>query len=172
MAKSYDDETNGRLRAVARRVMNDHYGGKQVRLAKALGVTPTFVSEFLSGTRGAGLQMLIGLARFAPMETLEILRIDYAVVRALLAGAQDERGMGIDLLPDVVRRGARACIELTGCLPADACAAAIEVFGDYGDLPNTNADWWCAQIRENLPKGSKSGERASVRLLLPAKPAE
>lgn len=172
MAKSYDDETNQRLRAVARRVMLDHFRGKQTLLAKRLGMSGAFVSEFLSGGRGAGLETLIGLAEFAPLEVLEILRIDPVVVRALLTGAQEEKGPEIAMLPEVIRRAARACIELTGCVPADACSAAIKVFGEFGDLPNTNADWWCAQIRENLPKRSKSGERQSVRLLSAAKRQE
>lgn len=169
MAKSYDDETNASLRAVARRVMNEHFGGKQTRLAKKLGMSGAFVSEFLSGGRGAGLETLIGLARFAPLEILSILQIDPVVVSALLAGAQEEEGTEIAMLPDVIRRAARAAIELTGSAPADVCGAALEVYGTFGDLPNTTADWWCAQIRENLARRSKSGERPSVKLLLAAK---
>ncbi len=169
MAKSYDDETNERLRAVARRVIKDHFDDKQIRLAEKIGLSGSFISEFLNGGRGAGLETLIGLARFAPLEILSILRIDPVTVSALLAGAQDSKGMGIDLLPDVVRRGARACIELTGEMPAEVCGSALEVFALYGELPNTNADWWCAQIRDHLSKRSKSGERPSVRALLAAK---
>ena len=169
MAKSYDDETNERLRAVARRVMKDHMDGKQIRLAEKLGVSGSFVSEFLSGTRGAGLEMLVGLARFAPLDILEILHIDAGVVAALLAGSQDEKGTGIELLPDVIRRATRACIELSGCTPADACASALEIYAQFGDLPNTTPDWWCAQIRQHILIRAEAQRRTSPKLLGPSK---
>ena len=165
MAKSYDDDTNQRLRVIGRRVMNERFGGKQIRLAEAVGISGSFMSEFFSGSRGAGLETLIGLARFAPLEILDILRIDPTVVGELLAGAQEERGSGIELLPDVVRRAARACIELSGCPPADACASALEVYARYGDLPNTTADWWCSQIREHVVSRLQIHEKPAPKLL-------
>jgi hypothetical protein len=164
MAKAFDDEINERLRALARRVMAERGDGKNVRLAEMLDVSPAFVSELLSGKRGAGLETLIGLGRFAPLELLSILGIEPGVIVTLLEGTHDGLEAGLAKLPDVIRRAARAAIELEGCSPGAAGDAAVWCWNEYGAVPDSDADWWLGKIRKRLSLTAQSGERPSEKL--------
>lgn len=164
MAKAFDDETNQLLRALARQVLHDKCEGKKIRLAEMIGVSGGYVSDFLNENRGAGLDMLTGLGKLAPLEFLGMLGIDPGVVVLLATQRNEGLEAGLVALPDVLRRAARAAIELTGCPPGDAGDAAIAVFEEFGPLPHTDADWWCQKIRDYLKARPKSGERPSSRL--------
>ena len=164
MAKAFDDETNEQLRAIARRVLVDRFNAKQADLAEALDISAGFMSEFLNGIRGAGLETLIGLGRFAPLELLSMMEIDPAVIVTLLEGRNDEVEAGLANLPEVVRRAARAAIELEGCTPGAACEAALFCFQEHGAVPGTDADWWLTKIRKRIDSSAKSGERPSEKL--------
>lgn len=166
MAKSFDGSINEQLRALARRILIERFNGVQADLADRLGVSAGFMSELLSGKRGAGLETLIGLGRFAPLELLSIVGIDPAIVVTLVEGRNDELEAGLANLPEVLRRAARAAIELEGCTPAAACEAALWAFDEYGAVPGTDADWWLGKIRKRLDSSAKSGERPSEKLRL------
>lgn len=164
MAKAFDEKTNQILRVLARQMLKQEFDGVQSRLAKRLGVTAGFLSDFLSGKRGAGLDMLVGLGRFAPLEFLGVLGIEPGVVVTLIEGRHEELEAGLVNVPDVVRRAARAAIELEGCTPTAACEAALACWDEYGAVPDTDADWWLGKIRKRISETSKSGERPSVKL--------
>lgn len=164
MAKAFDQQTNEILRGLARDVLKKKLDGNQAKLATGLGVSGSFVSEFLSGKRGAGLGTLIGLGQFAPLELLGILRIEPGVVATLVEGRNEELEAGLAMIPEVVRRAARAAVELEGCTPRDACDAALWCFQEHGAVPGTDADWWLTKIRSRLASTAKSGERPSVKL--------
>jgi len=164
MAKAFDDEINERLRSLARKLMADRGDGKGVRLAELLDVSPAFISEFLSGKRGAGLETLSGLGRFAPLELLSILGIEPGVVVTLIEGRHEEMEAGLSMMPEIVRRAARAAVELEGCTPGAAGEAAVWCFGEYGAVPDTDVDWWLTKIRKRLDSTAKSGERPSEKL--------
>lgn len=164
MAKAFDDEINERLRALARQVMADRCDGKNYRLAELIGVSAPFVSDFLSGKRGAGLETLSGLGAFAPLELLRILGIEPGVVVTLIEGKNDELEAGLAKLPDVVRRAARAAIEIEGCSPGAAGDAAVWCWNEYGAVPDSDVDWWLGKIRKRLALTAQSGERPSERL--------
>lgn len=164
MAKAFDDETNQLLRQLAREVLRDKCDGKKVKLAELIGVSPGYVSDFLNENRGAGLDMLTGLGKLAPLEFLGMLGIDPGVVVLLASQRGEESEAGLLALPDILRRAARAVIELTGCAPGDAGDAAVAVFEQFGALPHTDADWWCTKIRAYLDARPKSGERPSSRI--------
>lgn len=164
MAKAFDDEINDRLRVLARKVLADRCDGKNFRLAELLGVSPAFISEFLSGKRGAGLETLSGLAKFAPLELLRILGIEPGVVVTLLEAQNDELEAGLSKLPDIVRRAARAAIEIEGCSPGAAGDAAVWCWSEYGAVPQSDVDWWLGKIRKRLNETAKSGERPSERI--------
>ena len=167
MAKAFDDETNETLRGLARKLMAERADGKGVRLAELLDVSPAFISEFLSGKRGAGLETLSGLGRFAPLELLRILGIEPAVIVTLLEGQSEELEVGLANLPEVVRRAARAAVELEGCTPGMACEAALECFREHGAVPGTDTDWWLTKIRKKIDAGAKSSVRPSEKLRIP-----
>lgn len=169
MAKAFDDEINTQLRTLARRVMNERCEGKAVRLAELLEVSPAFISDFLNEKRGAGLETLSGLGRFAPLELLGILGIEPGVIATLLEGRANQLEDGLANLPDELRRAARAAIELTGCTPGDAGAAALAVFAEYGPREGDDADWWLLKIRDYIRLRPKSGVRRATDLLLPGK---
>lgn len=162
MATAFDDETNDALRTLARKVMSDR-GIKQNKLAELIGVSPSYVSDFLNDNRGAGFAMLTGLGRLAPLEFLGMLDIDPGVVAALHEGKGLEGG---DLMhvPDAVRRAARAVIELDGCTPGAAGDAAVALFEEHNRRLDQDADWWFAKIRKRVAESAKSGERPSVRV--------
>lgn len=164
MAKAFDDETNERLRAIARKRLVERYKDKQAPLAAELSVTGSFLSDFLSGNKGAGLDMLRGLARFAPLEVLTILGVEPGVIVTLLEGRHEELEAGLALMPEIVRRAARAAVELEGCSPGAAGDAAVWCFDAHGAVPDTDVDWWLTKIRKRLAETAKSGERQSEKL--------
>lgn len=164
MAKAFDDETNEALRGLARKLMAERAEGKNVRLAELLQVSPAFISEFLSGKRGAGLETLSGLGRFSPLELLRILGIEPGVIVTLIEGRNDELEVGLTKLPDVVRRAARAAIEIEGCSPGAAGDAAVWCWNEYGAVPDSDVDWWLGKIRKRINSTAQSGERPSEKL--------
>lgn len=164
MAKAFDDEINERLRGLARDWIKTRGNGVDARLAEFLEASPAFVSEFLSGKRGAGLETLIGLGRFAPLELLRIVGIEPGVVVTLLEAKNDDLEAGLAKLPDIVRRAARAAIEIEGCSPGAAGDAAVWCWGEYGAVPESDVDWWLGKIRKRLSLTAQSGERPSEKL--------
>lgn len=170
MAKAFEEEINEQLRELARRVMKDRCSNKQAQLAELLDVSPAFVSDFLNGKRGAGLETLSGLGRFAPLELLNILGIDAGVVITLVEGNANQLEDGLASLPNELRRAARAAIELTGCSPGDAGQAALAVFAQFGAKDDSDPDWWLTKIRAYLDSRPKSGVQRIDPPLLPARP--
>lgn len=63
--KSIGQQGNERIRELVRAVVAAHQG-KEVAAAKALGVSQSYISEFLASKRGAGTKLLRGLARLKP----------------------------------------------------------------------------------------------------------
>ncbi|HVJ13856.1 MAG TPA: hypothetical protein VM686_00385 [Polyangiaceae bacterium] len=170
MAKSYGDKTNQRLRKVLADLVETRFE-KRGKAASALGVSAAFVSDFLGENRGAGLDLLKGLARYAPLEVIAALEIDLPTVLNLAVrdgarGAVGEAGADemSERLPGPVVRAMKAAIELTGCTPSDAYKAACEAVEEYGQIEGSDADWWLAKVRDRIPKRSQSGTRPSVRL--------
>jgi hypothetical protein len=158
MAKALDEDVNEQLRTFARGLLKNGRFESQVALAKAMSVSPGFVSDFLSEKRGAGRELLVGLGRLAPLELLKILEIDPRVIVDLWG---DGTGNGeIEMkAPDGLRRAARAAIELTGCTPADAHQAALVVLAEWGERADADADWWLTKLRKKLPERTESGVR-------------
>jgi hypothetical protein len=168
MAKAFNDETNTKLRAIALTVMKRDFGGNRTKLARHLKVTPTFVSDFLNHKRGAGLDLLSGLGRYAPLEVLSILGIRPVVITTLAERGKDETGEALAKLPDELRRAARAAIELTGCTPGEACEVAVDLFKEIGVVEKADVDFWLPKVRKAIEAGQKrteSGERPSGKML-------
>ena len=170
MAKSYGDQTNQRLRKVLEDLIKTRFE-KRGKAAAALGVSAAFVSDFLGENRGAGLDLLKGLARYAPLAVIAALEIDLRTVLNL--AARDGAGSTVgengasemsERLPGPVVRAMKAAIELTGCTPSDAYKAACDAVEECGEVPGSDADWWLQKIRDRIPKRSQSGTRPSVRL--------
>lgn len=164
MATAFDDATNEQLRRMAREIMAAKCDGKQNRLAEAIGVSPSYVSDFLNDNRGAGMEMLAGLGRLDPLRLLEILKIDPRWIVNLVNEGEPEDEAGLDVLPDVVRRAMRATIEVTGCAPAEAFEKALEAHEQHGDVHLDDTEWWYLKVRGKIPERPKSGERPSIRL--------
>jgi predicted transcriptional regulator len=169
MAKAFDDEINERLRDLAREMVRTRFDGNQSQLAEYLGVSGGFVSDFLNKKRGAGLETLSGLGRFAPLELLDILGIQPGVIVTLVEGLANQLEDGLASLPDELRRAARAAVELTGCTPGEAGEAALAVFTEQGPRDGEEPDWWLLKIRAHLHARPKSGARRIGGLLLPGK---
>lgn len=162
MAKAFDPEINAALRALAREEIRAR-GIAQGELAATAGVTPGYMSDFLNGNRGAGLRLLRGLGRAAPLKLLELLDVDPGTVLALWSanGSREELQMGS--VPESVRRAARAAIELLGCGPDEAARAAQQAFAEHGEVPGSDPEWWLGKIRGYLPVRRGSGVRPSSR---------
>jgi hypothetical protein len=173
MAKSFGDDVNRQLREVARELIAGTFDGNQSKFADAVGVSATFVSDFLSEKRGAGLDLLVGLSKYAPRVVMGILEIDATVLGSAVRGGdqgatREEQVM--ERLPATTVRALRAAIELTGSSVAEAVEAAALAYEEYGDVPGTDPDWWLVKIRERLPMRANPGSRPSTRLLA-AKPS-
>lgn len=76
MSKALDPETNDRLRAIAKRLMDERFDGKVTKLAEAMGISHPALLEFLRGTRGAGMTVLRGLQTLTGKTLDELLRSD------------------------------------------------------------------------------------------------
>lgn len=58
--KSFGDDRNEALRRMVRRLIDERFGTQRA-IAEAMGVTGTAISDFLSGKKGAGMQLIDGL---------------------------------------------------------------------------------------------------------------
>lgn len=65
MGKSIGPKRNEAARAFTRRLIAERFGGHQTKAAAAFGVEQGTLSAFLSGSSGAGMQTLHGIARAA-----------------------------------------------------------------------------------------------------------
>ncbi len=160
MAKAYASKVNKELRDVAREVKDKHFpgSGSQTAMAKALGVSPGFISEFLRGGRGAGLELLCGLGRFSPLKVAKILGLDPRKIAKEVSGVEDNgEEERLSRLPEELQRAARAAIELYGATRAEAVLAAELIYKEIGDMPLFSAEDWLNRLRGELPKRKKSG---------------
>jgi transcriptional regulator with XRE-family HTH domain len=167
MATAFPRDANALLRTLAKTLMDA--GLTQAELADRCGVTASFMSEFLNENRGAGMKLLRGIGKSFPLQFLEILDIDAGTVANLWLkngpkGGENQEGEMRKMLPEVVRRAARAAVELNGCSPDEAVAAAYRAFQEHGEVVGSNPDWWLIQLREFLPKRTGSGTRPATRL--------
>lgn len=71
--KSLDPDRNEFLRALLNDLVRDEFGGKKSRAAVAIGVSPSYVQEFLGGTRGAGRKLLEALADYTKRPIDELM---------------------------------------------------------------------------------------------------
>lgn len=163
MAKAYSDDVNDLLRALAQSAIDLHFEGKQGRFAKKNGLSAPFVSEFLSGKRGAGLELLMTIARYYPVQLLQILGIEPSSLLVLWSGRED--GDPVTELPNELKRATRAAIELFGCAPSVAMKAANAAYAKHGETPHADPDWWLGKMRGHIDEFRKSDERPSIRLL-------
>lgn len=164
MAKAYDDEINETLRSLARTIIQRDFDGIQNKLAEAVGLSPGFVSEFLSGKRGAGLDMLTGLGRISPHILLRVLGIDPRVLVVVRSEDLEEEGMRN--LPPALRRASRAAMDLFGCTPQAALQAADAALAKHGNQPDWEPWFWLDKVKTEIERFRLSGERPSVRALI------
>lgn len=165
MAKAFPDEVNDLLRELTQSVVDDCFSGKQAAFADAVGLSGPYVSEILGQKRGGGLELLISIARYRPLELLPILKIDPRTVSILW---NEQRGEGAEMgdLPNELKRAARAAVELFGCTPAVALQAASAALAKHGESPHADPDWWLGKMRGHIEEYRKSGERPSVKALI------
>lgn len=162
--KALEDKNNEVLRRALRDIITHHFSkppkGAQGRAAVALGVSGSFLSEVLSGSRGAGPELLRGIARYRPLEVLQALEIDPKTVLALWSDSGEEAGVlnGAEI-PDALRRAARAAIELLHCTADEARKAAESAWAETTHHEDADADWWLLQLRERLPRRKSSHVR-------------
>jgi transcriptional regulator with XRE-family HTH domain len=62
--KALEGPANERLREVVRALVEQDFDGNRAGAARRLGVSQSYVQEFLAGTRGAGRKLLEGLADY------------------------------------------------------------------------------------------------------------
>jgi transcriptional regulator with XRE-family HTH domain len=155
--KSVDAPTNKRLREVALELKLSVFDDKQNRTARSLGVSGAYLSEFLGGTRGAGVDLITGLSKYRPLEVLRTLGINPRAIALLLSEEEAGLEMGAYRFPDELRRAARAAMELLGCTSDEVLSASEVVYAEYGDRDDADPDWWLGKIRQRVPPRTKSG---------------
>lgn len=73
------------LRTVVRKLLaSAEFSGRggQARLAKRIGVSAPYLSDFLNGKRGAGREMMLGLQRVAPDDVAAVVGVRLANIGA------------------------------------------------------------------------------------------
>jgi transcriptional regulator with XRE-family HTH domain len=70
--RALDDSRNEAVRATVRALMRDRYEGNLSRTARAIGVSPSLLSELLAGSRGAGMRFVQKLSAITgqPLDVL------------------------------------------------------------------------------------------------------
>jgi transcriptional regulator with XRE-family HTH domain len=101
--KTIGEERNSAVRAVVRGLIEKSFEGDQAAAAKAFGVSPSLVSEFLSGKRGAGMKLLDGIAAYTGRPIDEIVRHRPAEeIRVEYDERYPNRARAIEKMRDVV----------------------------------------------------------------------
>lgn len=161
MGKALEEDVNERLREVAVAIRESRFAGNQGELAEGLGISASYASDFINRKRGAGRDLLVGLGRLAPLELLSVLDIDPRVIVTLWREQAETGELDVMSMPEALRRAARAAIELYGCTPGEASAAAARAFKQFGEQPDEDAEYWLAKLRKKLPERSESGVHPS-----------
>ena len=160
--KSVDSETNKKLRALATEIKDGSFGGYQNRTAVAIGVSGSFLSEFLGETRGAGVDLIAGIAKYRPLETLRYRHWVYSQA-TLLAFEESGADMGELAFPEELRRAARAAMELLGCTADEVLSASQSALLEYGEGDDRDPDWWLGKLRQRVPTRRRSGVRRKAK---------
>lgn len=79
--KSLDPELNEAARRFVDAVVKKRFGGNKKLAAAAFGISGSVLGEFLGGTRGAGMKLLGGVARFTGQPIDAIVSNRLTVVR-------------------------------------------------------------------------------------------
>lgn len=69
-----DTSRDTRIQRLLEDLRDNRFHGKQAEMARAIGVTPTTVSDMLSGKRGAGIDVLVLLADYLGISLDELVR--------------------------------------------------------------------------------------------------
>jgi transcriptional regulator with XRE-family HTH domain len=98
-----------------RQISKERFGGNVSELARAMRVTQSTASEFLTGNRGAGTKLIQGMARIDPSLALTTIGIEVRLpeVHPFAGGAVDsllEEGAP----PDLASRAVGAASSLLG----------------------------------------------------------
>src|SRR5690348_12219203 len=123
MAKAFPRKVNNQLRELLQLVIDNHFSGKQAQFADATGLSGAYISGVLGGSRGGGLELLIAIARYRPLELLPILKIDPRTV-SIFWSEREEAAVRVGDVPNELRRATRAAVDLFGCTPSVAVKAA------------------------------------------------
>lgn len=155
---------NQKFREAVQALVDEEFGPRgQKQAAKALGISAPYLHDFLNekrgaGPKGAGPEILRGMAKFRPLDVLLALEMDPAVVAGVWReGAGRTEVLGD--LPEALRRAARAAIELTYCTAEDAILAARTALVEAGDVEGADPDWWLIKVRRHLPERVASSVR-------------
>jgi len=158
--KSVDRELNRRMRSLLRDIRDVNFAGKQGDTARGLGFSGGFLSDILNDKRGVGMDVISSAAKFRPIEVLRAIGIDPIAVALLVSEDSKGADVGLEGMPEEVRRAARAAIELLGCTADEVLMAtrnAVLEFGDRSD--DRDPEWWFGKIRDRVPRRQKSGLR-------------
>jgi len=71
--KALPPDQDEAVRALAAKLVRDHFGGNESAAAKRLGMSQPMLHEIIQGTRGAGVSTLIALADYANMSVDAVL---------------------------------------------------------------------------------------------------
>lgn len=159
--KALKAEENETLRELVRRVLDAHFPGRggQTAFSDATGLSQPHISGLLNDGKGGGIQSLRAIAKFKPVEVVQLLHIRLETLVGLWSETEPE-GVKLADLPEPVRRAARAAVELYGCTPDEAHAAALKVLArpTDPDEPPSPMELLIA-MKPHIPPRSKSGVR-------------
>lgn len=153
-------EENERVGALLREVLDAHFPGRggQTAFADDTGLSQSQISSTLDGIKGAGIQTLRAIAKYRPVDAVKLLGIRLETLLELWT--ERESYVMSDSLPDSMRRAARAAVELWGCSPDEAVAAAKQLMPIVkGDPDSVDPGALVVMFRPLLPERKKSGTR-------------
>lgn len=141
-SKSLDPELNEAARKYVDRVVRERFAGNKRNAAAAFGISGSILGEFLSGTRGAGMKLLGGVAAYTGDS------LDKIVGRRLTLVTDDGRPVWRELA-----EWRQATVEARRDYGKRLPAVAFDHAGDfYGAAPPTVIDartvynaaklWW------------------------------
>jgi hypothetical protein len=167
--KALGADENATLQGLARSVIDAHFG-TQTAMAKATGLSQGHISTVKNGGGagiavlralenggGAGIAVLRALAKYRPVEIVRLLEIPREALSGLWSESE-AHGVNVEGLPEPARRAARAAIELWGCTPEEAVAAARRAL-EGGAEDELDVYKLVGVIEHFLPKKRRSGVR-------------
>lgn len=159
-SRAFGKDRNDALRARVRAIMTADFGGNLTATAKALGLSPAALHDFLGETRGAGMKLLDGLAKYSGLSVDAL--ISGAPTPALAAPRWGDLPGWAQARADALRVYGRRLPEIAFEHAGDVMGMAPPSVVDARTVYNAAKLWWDARTEEEQEAAIATQARAEM----------